>query len=344
MRAPVTSYAAGAVAVAATLWILAEARGVLAPLVIAILVWFVLNALAGLVARLSGGRQDSPGLAARAVAALAVIGVLIAVSVMASNSLAGFRENLPDYQRNLREMANAAAGAVGLRSPLGLERLFENISTREVVIQVAGTAAGFASGLFVVLVYVVFLFAEAGRAPAKLAALAPDPERHAELSALIARIRTEIETYLGVKVLVGLAQALPSLLLLSLVGLDGAAFWAVVVFFSSFVPTVGSLIGIVFPSLVAVVQFASPVPVVLTIALLAVIQVAGTNFLEPRLMGSSLNLSPLVILIAIFSGGAVWGITGALVAVPALSIAVIVFARIQSMRSVAVLLSSDGRV
>ncbi len=61
-------------------------------------------------------------------------------------------------------------------------------------------------------------------------------------------------------------------------------------------------------------------------------------------MGKSLNLSPLAIFLAIFAGGAIWGIIGALIVVPILAVSVIVFARVPSLRPVAILLSSDGNL
>jgi len=266
------------------------------------------------------------------------------LSVMTANSVAGFRENLPAYEANLKGMLDRLGPALGLDGPLDLRPLVENVALSDVMLGVAGSALGVTSSLVVILVYVAFLFVEAKAYPAKLAAFSPDPARRARLARLIARIHSEIEAYIGVKCVIGLAQAVPTFAVLWLVGVDGAGFWSVVIFLFSFIPTIGSLVGIVFPSVVALAQFAAPGPVLLTVIALAVIQIGGSNWLEPRLMGARLNLSALVILVAIFAGGAVWGIVGALVAVPLLSVATIVFAAIDRMRPVAVLLSSDGRL
>ncbi|MGF1503141.1 MAG: AI-2E family transporter [Paracoccaceae bacterium] len=338
------SYAAAAVGVAATLWLLIEARPVLEPLTIAVLLWFLLNAVAGVFARALRGPAAVARGAEKLAAALTVLIAIAGLSVLVSASLSGFRANLPSYEANLREMLRQAGQAVGMGEALDLQALTQNIQVTDIALSLAGTAVGFVGALVVILVYVLFLFVEAGRAGDKLHALAPEQGAHDALVATIGRINREIETYLGVKCIIGAAQAIPTFALLTIVGVDGAAFWAVVIFVTSFVPTVGSLIGIIFPATVALVQFPTLTPFLMTLPLLAVIQIAGSNWLEPRLMGTSLNLSPLVILIAIFAGGAVWGITGALVAVPALSVATIVFAQLPSMRPVAILLSSDGRV
>lgn len=332
------------VAVAATLWLMIQARGVLEPLMIALLLWAILNALAGVYARLAGGPEARPGPVAKVLATLSGLAVITGVGAMTATSVAGFRANLPTYEANLRAMLEQATAAIGLMDPVDLRSLTGDLAMTDLLLGVAGSALGGLSTTIVVLVYVAFIFVEASAVPRKLRALAPNRDEHDRLAEIMTRIGDQMETFFGVKCIVGIAQALPSFLLLWWVGLDGAAFWAVVIFVSSFVPTIGSLIGIVFPTVVAIAQFADPVLVIVVVALLTTIQLAGSNWLEPKLMGQTLNLSALVIIVAIFAGGAVWGITGALVAVPALSIAGIVFSQFASTRPVAVLLSSDGRL
>ncbi|MEM1343027.1 MAG: AI-2E family transporter [Pseudomonadota bacterium] len=338
------SYTTGVIAVAATLWLMVQARSVLEPLVIALLIWFVLNALARFYAWRLHGNGIRPSLAIRTASAVTLMLVMTGIVIMTSNKAAQIQSNLPIYEENLRAMIASAENALGIPGGFGLDAVFERIDFGDLALALAGSTAGFIGASIIILVYVAFIFLEAGVFRNKLAAIAPDGERFDEVSATVDRIQHEIETYLGVKCVIGVAQALPTWLVLYVAGIDGAGFWAVLIFFFSFVPTVGTLFGIAFPALMTLVQFGDPLVFVVVTGLLVAIQLAGTNVLEPRLMGSSLNLSPLVILIAIFAGGSIWGITGALVAVPALSVAVIVFNRFESMRPVAILLSSDGQI
>ena len=338
------SYVSAVLAVAATLWLLVQARGVLEPLVIALLVWFVLNALARFYAARLHGAGAAPSRIVQVSSAVTLVVVLAGVVAMTANKAAEIRGNLPTYEDNLQAMLAAIRERLGVPETFGLDRLLERVDLADLTVELAGSTAGFLGASIVILVYVVFIFIEAGRFRDKLAAIAPDSARFEEIAETFGRIQREIETFLGVKCIVGVAQAVPTWLVLWLAGVDGAAFWAVLIFFFSFVPTIGTLVGVIFPSLMALVQFAALGPFLGVTAALVAIQLAGSNMLEPRLMGTTLNLSPLVILIAIFGGGAIWGVTGALIAVPALSVAVIVFTRIESLRPVAILLSSDGRV
>jgi predicted PurR-regulated permease PerM len=344
MRPRLGSYAAASVSVAATLWLMIQARGVLEPLVIALLLWFLINAGAGVYARAIHGEAARPGRLPRLLSAASGLVIIAVLSIMTANSVSSLRANLPVYEENLRAMVARVGDGLGLEGLLDVQQIAERIELGNVALTVAGTALGFFGSLVVIIVYVLFIFVEEANYRAKLAALAPESAAYERLSETARRIREDVETYIGVKCVIGAAQAVPTFVVLWLVGLDAAAFWAVVIFFFSFVPTIGSLVGIVFPAMMALVQFTSVGPFLVTVTLLAVIQVWGSNWLEPVLMGDSLNLSPLVILIAIFAGGAVWGVTGAIVAVPALSVAVLVFSRIESMRPVAILLTADGKV
>ena len=66
--------------------------------------------------------------------------------------------------------------------------------------------------------------------------------------------------------------------------------------------------------------------------------------LEPRLMGNSLNLSPMIILLNLSLWGMIWGVLGMFLCVPFLVISMIVFSHLPQTRPIAVLLSRDGQV
>jgi predicted PurR-regulated permease PerM len=77
---------------------------------------------------------------------------------------------------------------------------------------------------------------------------------------------------------------------------------------------------------------------------IVVIQFIVGNFLEPRLLGKSLNLSPLVILFALALWGAIWGILGMFLSVPITVMMMIIFAHFDATRPIAILLSQDGYI
>lgn len=338
-------YAHFIVGAAATLWLLVEAKSVLQPIMIAVVIWFSLKALARVYSRgLGAGRNDEPARLAKGLSVATMIGILFGLGSMITENGRQIRNALPTYEENLDALIARAAGAFGHKTTIGVGEMVQSIDLSSAALGIAGSAASFLSTVIIITFYVLFLFVEDGVARKKLAALVTDEGRRHELEGLLTRINHEIELYLGIKVVLGLVQSVPTFAVLWFVGVDGAMFWAMIVFFFSFIPTVGTLVGIAFPALMTLVQFEEIGPFLIVIATLGIVQIMASNLLEPRLMGKSLNLSPLVIFIGIFAGGAVWGIVGALIIVPVLAVAMIVCATVPSLRPVAVLLSSDGQV
>ena len=131
---------------------------------------------------------------------------------------------------------------------------------------------------------------------------------------------------------------------MSSVGVDFAGFWAVMVFFFYYIPTVGSIMAIIAPALLTLIQFDSLTPFLIVLLVFGSIQVVTANVIEPAIMGRSLNLSPLVVIVSLVVWGTIWGVVGMFLCVPIMVVALIVLAQFEATRPVAVLLSADGRI
>lgn len=336
------AYVKSVIAIAATVWLLIVARDVIQPVMLALFLWFLTNSVARFYTRLISPGATAPTMPARLAGIVTFAILFVLMSGLIANNVDQLRDNLPTYEANFDRMIASLTGKLGLTESFRVGDLVARIDVSQAAVSVAGSAAGFVSSLIIIIFYVVFISAEFRVAGKKLASILPDETERARAADVAARIMAEIETYFGVKLVLGIVQAIPTFAVLKLLGVDSPGFWAVLIFFFSFVPTVGTLIGIVFPSLITLVQFEEIRPFLIVVSTLATVQILASNWLEPRLMGRSLNLSPLAIFIGIFAGGALWGITGALIVVPLLAVALIVFTQIPSLRWVAVLLSSDG--
>jgi predicted PurR-regulated permease PerM len=128
------------------------------------------------------------------------------------------------------------------------------------------------------------------------------------------------------------------------VGVDFAAFWAVMVFFFYYIPTVGSILAIVAPAVLALVQFDHLTPFLVVLLVFGTIQIVTANVVEPTIMGRTLNLSPLVVIVSLVVWGTIWGVVGMFLCVPIMVVALIVLAQFKATRPLAVLLSADGRI
>jgi AI-2 transport protein TqsA len=101
-----------------------------------------------------------------------------------------------------------------------------------------------------------------------------------------------------------------------LVGLDLALEWGVIAFALNYIPFIGPLAATVLPTLLAMAQFESIRMAITVFLCLNLIQFMIGSYLEPRIAGATLALSPFIVLFAVFFGSFLWGIAGAFIGVP----------------------------
>jgi predicted PurR-regulated permease PerM len=202
----------------------------------------------------------------------------------------------------------------------------------------------FAGNVGIILVYVLFLLVEQGSFNAKLEAIVTNPERRDHVRRMIERINADVRTYIWIKTLLSVLTGGVSYVVMLIAGVDFAEFWAVIIFLLNYIPTIGSILGIVFPAVLALVQFNTLGPFLIVLVGISATQIVVGNVLEPRMMGKTLNLSPVVILFSLALWGSIWGIIGMFLCVPITAIAMIVMAQFRQTRPLAIFLSANGEV
>jgi predicted PurR-regulated permease PerM len=90
----------------------------------------------------------------------------------------------------------------------------------------------------------------------------------------------------------------------------------VLTFLLNFIPNIGSVLAVIFPALIALVQFESFGYALLIAVIIGVVQNVYGNILEPKVMGDRLGLNPIVILLSLLLWGYVWGLVGMFLSVP----------------------------
>lgn len=158
----------------------------------------------------------------------------------------------------------------------------------------------------------------------------------ATMSSISEQVRRYFSTTLATSILTGVTSTLWALA----TGLDLPIVWGLLNFLLNFIPVIGNIIGIIPPTLYAAVQFDGPGMPLLVFAGFAALQIVISNFVYPVLQGRRLSLSPLAIIVAMTFWGWVWGIAGALLAVPLTASTVIVCNHFERSRWVAKLLSN----
>ncbi len=155
----------------------------------------------------------------------------------------------------------------------------------------------------------------------------------------IDRIARDFMRYIVVRTGVGLVTGLLVGLFCLLIGLDFAMIWGLLNFLLNYIPTLGSIVAVVPPTLFALVSFTSPVNALLVLAGVGGIQLVMGQYVDPLVQGRYLSLSPLVVLLSVAFWGWLWGIAGAFISIPITVAIVITCEQFDRTRWIAVMLA-----
>mgnify|MGYP000695881164 CR=1 FL=1 len=344
MRSPLLSVALSIMLVCMIGWLLVVGRPLLLPFVIALIVWYMINALSHVFAHIRIGNWRIPGFLAFSFALMTIFAVGTFVLDIVTFNLTQLAQDAPTYQRRLEELFNEASSHFHLNDPVELKDLFPDSVVPRMVTAGASLVTTIAGSASLVFIYVLFLLLEQSTFDRKFERLFPNPERAQSAFAMRAEINRSIMHYFSIKTTVSIATGVLTSLILIAIGLPYAALFGFIAFLLNYIPTIGSLIGVIFPSLLAAVYYDTLGPFIAIATGLSIIQFSIGNFVEPRLMGSNLNLSGLVIMLSLAFWGAIWGVVGMVLCVPLTVMIVIVCARFEASRPIAVLLSQTGDV
>ena len=156
------------------------------------------------------------------------------------------------------------------------------------------------------------------------------------------KIAGKFRQYIGVTVLTSLITGVASALWAFAVGLDLALIWGVLNFLLNFIPVIGNVIGIIPPTLYAFIEFEGwTMPVVVFVGF-AVLQITISNVIYPMLQGRGMAMPPVAIIVALLFWSWIWGVAGALLAVPLTAALIIVCQHFKSTEWLAKLLAREG--
>ncbi|MGE3647850.1 MAG: AI-2E family transporter [Reyranellaceae bacterium] len=332
------------IVIAATVYLLIVGRSLMLPLILALVLWYMVDALADAIERPPRLGIKIPRLVALPAAILMMGGLLWVLGRTITTNVTAVIAAGPSYQVRLQSLIEHAwARATDQPAPT-LAELVGRISIADTLGDVASAVAGLVSVAGIVLVYTGFLFVEAGHFRRKLTLMFTDPAQEARMLSVLDRISRDIRIYIRIKTTLAALTSALAYVLMAGVGVDFAGFWAVMMFFFYFIPTIGSILAIIAPTLLTLVQFDSITPFLIVLFTVGPLQIVMANVVEPAMLGRSLNLSALVVIISLMVWGTIWGVVGMFLCVPIMVVMLIVLSNFETTRPVAVLLSADGRL
>jgi AI-2 transport protein TqsA len=151
-----------------------------------------------------------------------------------------------------------------------------------------------------------------------------------------------IKKYIFTKFITSSITGVSAGLIYWFLGLELAFIFGSLTFILNFIPVVGSIIAVLLPIPIAILQYPDLSSVLLIIFLPAIIHQIIGNFVEPKIFGDAFGLHPITIILSLIFWGMIWGIIGVLLAAPLTAIIRVSFERFDSTRQIARLL--EGKV
>jgi len=322
-------------------YFLAATKSFFIPLVIAIFIWYLILVIAGGYKNII---KKIPSWLALVMSLLTIFVVLWFFGLIINGNINEVVKAAPEYQARFQNLIDKTSHALNIGEPIGLKEIKEKINIPTLVGSIATMLKSIASYTGAVLIYVLLLLIEYRIFDNKLRIIFFEKKDFKRIKEVFARIDLDIKTYIKIKSLMSFLTAILSYIVLLLVGVDFAMFWALIIFLLNYIPTVGSVIAIIFPLVLVIIQFGSFSSFLVVMVSLIAIQVAIGNILEPKLMAKSLNLSSLVIVLSLVIWGNIWGIVGMFLSIPIMVIINIVLSNFPKTRSLAIMLSSNGEI
>jgi predicted PurR-regulated permease PerM len=237
-----------------------------------------------------------------------------------ANTLA---QNLPVYAHDVTEFVQSDATLRGIEQNFDITQTLEQqaqglparLTDAATVLGGVGVVlVNSITSIVIVLVLCAFMLAS-GRRWIDLALAAQRPERIAKLERVADRIGRAVGNYVGGVMLVALIAGTSSFVVLLILGVPFAGPLAVLVGLFAFIPLIGSAVSAVLVAVVTVFTDFPTATIVWVIYAILYAQIEG-NILQPQIQRRALNVHPFTVLVAVLFGATLFGVLGAILAIP----------------------------
>lgn len=305
-------------------------KSILIPLVISIFIYTMITPLI----RYLRFRAKFPRWLAIIVAATIVLVPLVLIVIFISNSISNFAQSFGVYQAKLVESFNRLADLIrSYKIPLpddmlelkSLQTMLTGPGSVNFFKSLGANAVKVFSYFSMVVIFVFFLLLGSGRAKIT--------------NVVIKEIQNKISAYLYIHIIVSILTGICVGVVYFAVGLELSLMFIVATIMLNFIPNVGSIIAVLLPLPIALMQFGPTSSFWIILIIPACMQFVIGSILEPKLLGSGMDLHPVTIIGSLVFWALVWGVPGAFLAVPMTAAVRIILSKIEPTRAFAEILS-----
>ena len=324
--------------------LLIVAEPILVPFVIALLIWFVVKKTRNLIDKIGFVHRYIPRWIKTLVASFVIFYMLLFAARILIYNIEVLSNSYEDYASNVEILAEKIRLLFGIDLKAEITQFITNLNAGAYFQSFLNSLSEILGNMIMIAFYIVFIFIEESYFVQKVQLIANESGNPEAYKATFKKIDKTMSRYIGLKSLIALATATLGYFVFFFVGLNAPVFWAFLLFMMNFIPSIGPILASILPASFALLQFGGFKEFLIIVSALTSISLLIGNFLEPRLMGNTLNISPLVAILSLAVWGSLWGITGMLLSVPITVALIIILSQFPSTRSIAILLSERGRV
>lgn len=326
------------------LGILIVGKNFLIPIFIAIGVWFFFNAVANVFTKVKIKGKIAPLWLRYLFASLCIMLFTYGTVKIINTNIHELQSQMEFYTVNLENFEKYIYEKFGLKkSDIPIPEIQDKFNVKYLFSTLFDSLAGLVENTFLIILYLIFMLLEQHMFGEKIkmifsGKISPTITKNFD------KIKKSIESYILLKTSISLFEAILSYIIMSIIGVDFAMFWAFLIFILNFIPNIGSIIATAFPALLCLIQFDTITPALVVFFVLGFIQFTIGNFLEPKIFGKSMNISALVVILSLTFWGTIWGIIGMFLSVPITVILLIILGSFNETKPFAILLSDDGKI
>jgi len=342
-------------------FLLREMQYIFIPFTVAYFLFFLFAPLNGFL------RKMKIPLAINVIIDLLIIaGVFFWVGRFLVDSIIQFSQSIDVYFTRLNGIVREISKAIGISDPyfkyFSLQRILAKMDYKELAGGIISQTVDFMGSVLFVLFF--FVFIEGGHSSIinairkryvvkkeqkenmenEPAAKLSQSNTHLQekkqtiieeaVGSTFKKITEQIEKYIITKMALYLLAGGLVTAFCFIFNVDFPIIWGAFTFVLNFIPSIGSAIALIFPTLMALVQYEALGYGLLIAAIIALIQTLVFNILEPKIIGKRLNMNPIMILLSVLVWGFIWGIVGMFLAVPLTAIIKIILENSESKDSV----------
>lgn len=318
-------------------------KNILIPIVIALFLVYLINAISVYYRKLFPSKLKKYDIFFNLISKLlAILSFSLLIYILINQiepAILEFSKSVPALDLELKNISKFIKHHLGFYINFG-----KNINVNFIATSVISSIANFVTSFGIILIYMIFIFIEQNTFPNKLQIIIKDKNKYKKLSFILNSIDKNIKKYIFIKTILAFSVSVLSYICLSYFNITFAIVLAFIVFVLNFIPTFGSILSTIIPTLFTFILTQNNITTLAIFIFIGLVHLLFNNIIEPKLIGKTLNLSPFVILINLVFWGTIWGVTGLIFSVPILVATFIITAQFDSLRWVSVLLSENGEI